>query len=261
MIPHIPLFFPRSTNMVGSDGSGHSDDLAGSRHAPDAPVTRAEYDALVSHFQRELRVSIMSVQEEMQKVMQDTLRETLDRALSERIPTRVGLDDRHDHRDPGHVGYGQPLLPRRDNDFRDDGRPYGRQNREDPDGMAKIKMSIPPFSGKADPDVYLEWEARCDQIFRIHGFSDEKRVNLASLEFTDYALTWWNQLQEDRLYAGNGYIRTWDAMKRAMRHRFVPPHCDTALFHHTFRGIYITGYNGLFKVQEPSMSIIRRWRS
>ena len=203
--------------------SGHEDDLTSSRHPTDAPVTRAEYDAFVSHFQRELRVSIMSVQEEMQKVMQDTLRETLDRASTERVPNRDGLDDRH-------VGDRLQPFPHRDRNFGDDGRPRGHRDREDPDGMAKIKLSIPSFSGKADPEVYLEWESRCDQIFRIHGFSDEKRVNLASLEFIDYALTWWNQLQEDRLYAGNGYIRTWDAMKRAMRHRFVPPHFQRDLY-------------------------------
>ena len=34
--------------------SGHEDDLTSSRHPTDAPVTRAEYDAFVSHFQREL---------------------------------------------------------------------------------------------------------------------------------------------------------------------------------------------------------------
>ena len=40
--------------MVGSEMSGHDNDLAGSRHPADAPVTRAEYDAFVSDFQHEL---------------------------------------------------------------------------------------------------------------------------------------------------------------------------------------------------------------
>ena len=182
---YILNFFFRTTNMVGSETSGHDDDLAGLRHPADAPVTRAEYDAFVSHFQRELQVSIMSVLEEMQKVMQDTLRETLVRVFTERVPTLDGLDDRH-------VSDGHQLFPHHDNDFGDDGRPCGLRDREDLDGMAKVKLSIPSFNSKADPEVHLEWEARSDEIFRIHGFSDEKRVNLASLEFTDYALTWWN---------------------------------------------------------------------
>ena len=99
--------------------------------------------------------------------MQDALRETLDPALTERVPTWGGLDNRH-------VGDGHQPFPHRDNDFRDDGHPHNRQDREDPDGMVKIKLSIPSFNGKADPEVYLEREARCDQIFRIHGFPDEE---------------------------------------------------------------------------------------
>jgi hypothetical protein len=46
--------------------------------------------------------------------------------------------------------------------------------------------------GKEDPDAYIEWEERCDQIFRFHGFSKAKRVDLAVMEFSGYALTWWN---------------------------------------------------------------------
>ena len=70
---YILIFLFRTTNMVGSETSGHDDDLASLCHPSDAPVTRAEYDAFVSHFQRELRVLIMSVQEEMQKVMQQEM--------------------------------------------------------------------------------------------------------------------------------------------------------------------------------------------
>jgi hypothetical protein len=47
-------------------------------------------------------------------------------------------------------------------------------------------------------------------------------VNLASVEFSGYALTWWNQVQENQLDLGFGYINTWEAMKRVMRRRFVP---------------------------------------
>jgi hypothetical protein len=33
-------------------------------------------------------------------------------------------------------------------------------------------------------------------------------VNLASVEFSGYALTWWNQIQENQLELGFGYINT-----------------------------------------------------
>jgi hypothetical protein len=56
----------------------------------------------------------------------------------------------------------------------------------------------------------------------VHSFSDQRRVHLASVEFSGYALTWWNQVQENQLELGLGYINTWEGMKQVMRRRFVP---------------------------------------
>ena len=84
------------------------------------------------------------------------------------------------------------------------------------------KLSIPKFTGREDADAYLEWAEQCDQNFRVHNLSDQRRVNLASVEFSGYALTWWNQIQENQLMLGRGYINTWEEMKQVMRRRFVP---------------------------------------
>jgi hypothetical protein len=83
-------------------------------------------------------------------------------------------------------------------------------------------LSIPKFTGKENADEYLEWAEQCDQIFRVHNLSDQRRVNLSSVEFSGYALTWWNQVQENQLQFGLGYIHTWEEMKRVMKRRFVP---------------------------------------
>ena len=83
-------------------------------------------------------------------------------------------------------------------------------------------MSIPKFTGKENADEYLEWAKQYNQIFRVHNLSDQRRVNLASVEFSGYALTWWNQVQENQLELGLGYIDTWEEMKRVMKRRFVP---------------------------------------
>jgi hypothetical protein len=50
-------------------------------------------------------------------------------------------------------------------------------------------LSIPKFTGKENPDEFLEWAEQCDQIFRVHNLSAQRRVNLASVEFSGYALT------------------------------------------------------------------------
>lgn len=85
-----------------------------------------------------------------------------------------------------------------------------------------MKLSVPKFLGKGDADAYLEWEEQYDQIFRVHNLSNQRRVNLASVEFSGYALTWWNQIQENQLVLGHDHINTWAEMKRVMRRRFVP---------------------------------------
>ncbi|EEC73067.1 hypothetical protein OsI_07030 [Oryza sativa Indica Group] len=54
---------------------------------------------------------------------------------------------------------------------------------------------MPAFLGSGDSEDYLAWEMRCDQIFNSHNYSEDKKVRLASIEFTGYALSWWNQLQ------------------------------------------------------------------
>ena len=83
-------------------------------------------------------------------------------------------------------------------------------------------MSIPKFTRREDADAYLEWFEQCDQTFRVHNLSDQRRVNLASVEFSGYALTWWNQIQENQLVLGREHINTWEEMKQVMRRRFVP---------------------------------------
>jgi hypothetical protein len=45
---------------------------------------------------------------------------------------------------------------------------------------------------------------------------------LASVEFSGYALTWWNHLQEHQLKLGLRHINTWEEMKRVMKRQFVP---------------------------------------
>jgi hypothetical protein len=61
-----------------------------------------------------------------------------------------------------------------------------------------IKMNIPPFKGRNDAEVYLEWDRIVDFIFACHNFSEEKKVKLAALEFSDYALIWWDELTKAR---------------------------------------------------------------
>ena len=56
--------------------------------------------------------------------------------------------------------------------------------------LRNIKMKIPSFQGKNDPEVYLEWEKKVEFIFECHNYFEEKKVKIAMIEFTNYAIIW-----------------------------------------------------------------------
>ncbi|XP_041001589.1 uncharacterized protein LOC121247286, partial [Juglans microcarpa x Juglans regia] len=87
-----------------------------------------------------------------------------------------------------------------------------------------IKMKIPSFQGRTDPEVYLEWEKKIELVFDCHNYSEEMKVKLAVIEFTDYAIIWWDQLVTNRRRNYERPIETWGELKALMRRRFVPSH-------------------------------------
>ena len=44
----------------------------------------------------------------------------------------------------------------------------------------KQTPKIPMFKGQNDPNIYIEWEQKVDQIFTIHVVSDQKQVDFTS---------------------------------------------------------------------------------
>ncbi|XP_016733212.2 uncharacterized protein [Gossypium hirsutum] len=95
------------------------------------------------------------------------------------------------------------------------------RRRED-DDLKNIKLSIPPFQGKSDPEAYLEWEKKIELVFECHNYSENKKVKLAAIEFSDYAMIWWDQLTISRRRNVEHPISTWIEMKAVMRRRFIP---------------------------------------
>lgn len=83
---------------------------------------------------------------------------------------------------------------------------------------------MPKFDGGSDPEAYLTWELKVDKIFRMHNYSEEKKLAMASLEFDDYALIWREQVIRDCEEVGQPANVSWTEMKREMRARFVLKH-------------------------------------
>lgn len=99
-----------------------------------------------------------------------------------------------------------------------------RRNQRTDGGFSNIKMKIPEFQGKSDPEAYLEWEKKVDLIFDCNNYSEDKKVKLAAIEFTEYAIVWWDQVVTNRRRYGERPISSWNEMKALMRKRFVPSH-------------------------------------
>jgi hypothetical protein len=51
--------------------------------------------------------------------------------------------------------------------------------------------------------------------FACHNYSDEKKVKLVAVEFSDYALIWWDELTKARRRNGEYPIESWDEFKVA----------------------------------------------
>ncbi|KAA3487786.1 Transposon Ty3-I Gag-Pol polyprotein [Gossypium australe] len=45
-----------------------------------------------------------------------------------------------------------------------------------------------------DLEAYLEWEKKIELVFECHNYLEAKKVKLAAIEFSDYAMIWWDQL-------------------------------------------------------------------
>jgi hypothetical protein len=103
--------------------------------------------------------------------------------------------------------------------------PHARRHQRplvcDDDHIAKLKLNIPPFERRYNPDAYLSWELEVEQHFACLAYPEDKRVAAATCEFTSFASIWWSEYC--RAHFTNPPT-TWDALKRAMHTRFVPPY-------------------------------------
>ena len=58
-------------------------------------------------------------------------------------------------------------------------------------------------------------------VFYCHNYSENKRVKLAAVEFSDYVIVWWDPLVLNKRRNRKPTVETWEEMKRVIRKRFV----------------------------------------
>ncbi|KAI3453664.1 hypothetical protein Pfo_010327 [Paulownia fortunei] len=76
----------------------------------------------------------------------------------------------------------------------------GRRKPKRDDDLGSIKMKIPPFQGRNDPEAYLKWEKKMEMVFECHNYSENKKKMRRNHE---------------------RFVETWDEMKVIMRRRFI----------------------------------------
>ncbi|XP_016743192.1 uncharacterized protein [Gossypium hirsutum] len=81
-----------------------------------------------------------------------------------------------------------------------------------------------------EPRGILEWEKKIKLIFECHNYLETKKVKLAAIEFTYYAMIWWDQLTSSRRRNGERPNNTWAEIKAVMRRRFIPMHYHRELY-------------------------------
>ncbi|XP_040998254.1 uncharacterized protein LOC121244313 [Juglans microcarpa x Juglans regia] len=192
------------------------------------PVPNLQMQAMLGEMRRMLRAELEPIHERLDRVEVETPRgqqhDIHNRQHGGRGPWRnvdgeaesQEFDEQYLNRGRIERGYrnreARMGRPRRDNDF------------------GNIKIKIPSFQGKNDPEVYLEWETKMEMVFDCHNYSEIKKVKLAAIEFTDYVIVWWDQLLINRRRNREPPVDTWEEMKMLIRKRFVPSHY--------YRGLY-----------------------
>ncbi|OMO89725.1 hypothetical protein CCACVL1_07669 [Corchorus capsularis] len=123
---------------------------------------------------------------------------------------RVDPMERLRQQELGGQAYNENLRPRR-----------GVEREEHKDN---IKYKIPKFNGRGSPSDYLEWESKLDMYFDYHPHAESKKVQIATLEFSENALNWSNQLVQSRRRNLERPIETWaevDEAPQATMARFM----------------------------------------
>jgi hypothetical protein len=129
----------------------------------------------------------------------------------------------------GQAGGGHGFAPRCVRHQCDDSN-FAQPVHRDEDGLRKPKFTMPKFMGSTDVEEYLNWELKVEKLWRMHEYTEDKKIKLASSEFDDYALIWWDNLVQSRIEDGFPPIVTWRAMKVELCARFVPRNYICSLY-------------------------------
>ena len=68
--------------------------------------------------------------------------------------------------------------------------------------LNNVRVEVPEFEGKLDPDEFLEWLQTVERVFEYKEIQEDKRVKLVALKLGKYASLWWTNLLTKRVRQG-----------------------------------------------------------
>ena len=93
-------------------------------------------------------------------------------------------------------------------------RPYPNLN--------DIKVNIPEFEERLDPDEFLEWQQDMERMFEYREILEDNKVKIVALKLRKCASLWRTNLLTKRARKGKGKIRTLEKMKSKLKACFLP---------------------------------------
>lgn len=73
--------------------------------------------------------------------------------------------------------------------------------------VPSLKLIVPTFAERVNPEAYLDWERRMDHIF----------ASYAAAQLKDHAFTWWDLDMAEKRRNRERPVQTLDIMKFMMR--------------------------------------------
>jgi len=99
------------------------------------------------------------------------------------------------------------------------------ENTSNPDAqyLKSIKIDVPNFEGRHDPQLFIDWTLQLDRYFIWYELTESRKIKYTAMKLSGQASQYWINLENGRASRGRPPIDTWDRMKEELETNYVPP--------------------------------------
>ncbi|PKU79185.1 hypothetical protein MA16_Dca000529 [Dendrobium catenatum] len=99
-----------------------------------------------------------------------------------------------------------------------------------PSDDSGVKVELPKFDGRLDPDEFVNWLHTVDRIVDFKEIPPDRVVKLVAIKLKKIASLWWENLKRNRDREGKSKIVTWVKMKKELKRKYLPERYRQDLF-------------------------------